>query len=100
MPNNSPANQWSPYIDTTQAGSGFWFLTGAAGTATGCTQTSTCTFAEMEATLEDGDNAAASILTVGVTKGRDFAWREAIDGFRINAQVFDCEENGVTAGAA
>ena len=33
---NSPANQWSGYIDATTSGS--WFMTGAAGTAIACTQ--------------------------------------------------------------
>jgi hypothetical protein len=97
VPTNSVANQWSPYIDATT--SGFWFMTGAAGTATGCNQTTTCTFTQMQAALADGGDAA-TILTVGVTKGRDFAWQGAIDALRINSQVFDFEANGVTAGAA
>jgi hypothetical protein len=99
VPNNSASNQWSPYIDATQAGSGFWFMTGAAGTATGCNQTTTCTFAAMQTKLTDGGDEA-TILTLGVTKGRDFAWQGAIDGLRINSQVFDFEATGVTAGAA
>ena len=99
VPNNSPSNQWSPYIDATQTGSGFWFLTGAAGTATGCNQTTTCTFEAMQTKLADGGDAA-TILTVGVSKGRDFAWQGAVDGLRINSQVFDFEASGVSAGAA
>lgn len=99
VPNNSASNAWSPYIDATQAASGFWFLTGAAGTATGCNQTTTCSFAAMQTALADGGDAAL-ILTAGVTKGRDFAWQGAIDGLRINAQVFDFEETGVTARPA
>jgi hypothetical protein len=99
VPTNSVANQWSPYIDATQATSGFWFMTGAAGTATGCNQTTTCSFTQMQAALADGGDAA-TILTVGVTKGRDFEWQGAIDGLRINSQVFDFEANGVTAGTA
>jgi hypothetical protein len=30
-----------------------------------------------------------------VTKGRDFAWQGAIDGLRINNEIFDFEETGV-----
>ena len=99
VPNNSASNAWSPYIDATQAASGFWFMTGAAGTATSCSQAATCSFAQMQTALADGGDAA-TILTVGVTKGRDFAWQGAIDGLRINSRVFDFEANGVSAGAA
>jgi len=99
VPNNSASNGWSPYIDATQATSGSWFMTGAAGTATGCNLTTTCSFALMQSRLADGGDAA-TILTLGVTKGRDFAWQGAIDGLRINSQVFDFESNGVTAGIA
>ncbi len=74
-------------------------MTGAAGTATGCNQTTTCSFAELQTALADGGDAA-TILTLGVTKGRDLAWQGAIDGLRINTQVFDFEANGVTAGTA
>jgi hypothetical protein len=37
-------NRWSGYIDATATGQ--WFMTGAAGTVTGCSQSSTCDFAE------------------------------------------------------
>ena len=99
VPNNSASNQWSPYIDATQATSGSWFMTGAAGIATGCNLTTTCSFAQMQSRLADGGDAA-TILTLGVTKGSDYAWQGAIDGLRINSQVFDFEANGVTAGIA
>ena len=99
VPKNSASNQWSPYIDAVDAAAGFWFMTGAAGTVTGCNQTTTCSFAQMQTALGDGGDPA-TILTVGVTKGRDFAWQGAIDGLRINAQVFDFEANGVSSGAA
>jgi hypothetical protein len=99
VPNNSAPNQWSPYIDATQATSGSWFMTGAAGLATSCNLTTLCSFDEIQAKLADGGDAA-TILTVGVTKGRDFEWQGAIDALRINSQVFDFEANGVTAGTA
>ena len=93
---NSPSNAWSDYIDATQAASGFWFLTGAAGTATGCNQTTTCTLAQVQTALDDGGDAAL-ILTAGVTKGRDFAWQGAIDALNVNGTIYDFEETGVTA---
>lgn len=94
-PNNTTPNQWTA-IDATDPAAGFWFLTGAAGTATNCNQTTTCTFAEVKTALAQG--TGATILTAGVTKGRDLAWQGAIDALRVNNQVFDFEETGVTAG--
>jgi hypothetical protein len=91
---NSPSNQWSDYIDATDASQGFWWLTGAAGTATTCTLAAECTFDEVTTALADGD-PAATILTVSVRKGADFAWQGAIDGLRINGNVYDFEEHGV-----
>jgi Collagen triple helix repeat (20 copies) len=96
VPNNTASNAWS-HIDATSPAAGFWFLTGAAGTATGCTQATTCTFAQIKTALADGGPDDALILTAGVTKGRDFAWQGAIDGLNINGTVYDFEETGVTA---
>jgi Collagen triple helix repeat (20 copies) len=89
---NSPSNEWSPYLDATSTGE--WFLTGAEGTVTGCNQTTTCTFAELQAALDDGGEPA-TIYIAQITKGRDKAWQGAVDGLRINDQVFDFEEHGV-----
>jgi len=91
---NSPANQWSDYIDATLGTSGLWFLTGAAGSATNCTLATPCTFAAIQTALNDGGDGA-TILTVAVSKGRDDPWHGAIDGLTINNQVFDFEESGV-----
>jgi hypothetical protein len=98
QPSNSAQNAWSGYIDATTAaaspaGNGF-FLSGAAGTATGCALATPCTFTELQAALEDGGDAA-TILTVAVGKGRDFAWSGAVDGLRVNDTIFDFEPFGV-----
>ena len=95
VPNNTAPNAWTS-IDATDPDMGFWFLTGAAGTATNCNQTTTCTFSQVKDALGTG----ATILTAQVTKGRDFEWQGAVDALRINAQVFDFEANGVTVRAA
>jgi hypothetical protein len=95
VPNNTTPNQWTS-IDATDPAAGFWFLTGAAGPATNCNQTTTCTFAQAKTALAQG--TGATIYTVGVTKGRDHAWQGAIDALRINTQVFDFEETGVKTG--
>jgi hypothetical protein len=51
----------------------------------------------MQTKLADGGDEA-TILTLGVTKGRDYAWQGAIDRLRVNSQVFDFEASGVIAG--
>ncbi|MEA2322051.1 MAG: hypothetical protein QOD81_1901 [Solirubrobacteraceae bacterium] len=97
VPSNTAPNAWTK-IDATDATKGFWFLTGAAGAATNCNQTTTCSFAQVQAALNDGGESAV-IGTVGVTKGRDFAWQGAIDGLQINSAVYDFEETGVVTRA-
>jgi hypothetical protein len=95
---NSPANQWSGYLDATTGSA--WFLTGTAGTQTNCTQAHLCTLAEVKAALAgDNNGTPASILTVGITKGRDFEFEGAVDGLRINNQVFDFELFGTVTRA-
>jgi len=96
MPDNSPANQWSPYIDATT--SGYWGLTGLPGTQCDING-ARCSFAEVKQYLDDNDGAGATILTTAVTKGRDFAFQGAVDGLRINNTVVDFEESGVATTA-
>jgi hypothetical protein len=87
-------NRWSPYIDATQDDSGWWYLTGAAGTASGCDQAAQCTFQELQTALDDGGDGA-TIYTAAVAKGRDDAWVGAVDGLRINNTIYNFEPNGV-----
>ena len=93
VPDASPVtNEWSPYLDATTTGK--WFLTGNAGTATNCNQTTMCTFQQLKTALNDG-GAQPTIYTVAVGKGRDHMWIGAVDGLRINRTVYDFEANGV-----
>lgn len=95
VPAASPTtNSWSGFIDATTSGT--WYLTGAAGTDTGCNATTQCTFAGVKAALEDGGDPA-TILTAAVGKGRDSMWIGAVDGLRINETVYDFEASGVRA---
>ena len=96
---NPPANQWSPFIDATSAAAGTWFLTGAAGTATGCLIGTPCSFTALQTALADGGDAA-TVLSVAITKGRDFSYQGAVDGLRINDRLFDFEEKGVNERGA
>lgn len=103
MPGNSPSNQWSDYIDGTDADPGpgprGWFMSGPAGTETNCAPATPCTFEGMQAGLDDGGDAA-TILSVAVGKGRDFAWAGAVDGLRINDTIYDFEPFGVIERSA
>jgi len=90
---NDPGNvdQWSPYIDATTTGQ--WNFTGAEGAATGCNQTTTCTFAQIKTALADGGDAPA-VLSVAIAKGRDNEFQGAVDGLRLNNKVYDFERDG------
>ena len=96
--NNPAANAWTPFVNAATApvaGSQGWWLSGAAGTATGCTQATPCTFSQVQAALPE-----ATILSAMVSKGRDFTWQGAIDALRINGTLYDFEEHGVVERAA
>ncbi|MFD0341182.1 hypothetical protein ACFVH0_21330 [Streptomyces sp. NPDC127117] len=93
-------DQWSPCLDATATGTGTgtgtgkWFLTGNAGTMTGCNQTTLCTFPQLKTALNDG-GPAPTIYTAAVGKGRDKVWIGAVDGRRINRTIYDFEADGV-----
>jgi hypothetical protein len=88
-------NRWSDYIDATDGGNGGWYFTnGTTATATGCSLSSLCSFDDMKS------NAAAAypdmqITSMALAKGRDNAWQGAVDGFRVNDEIFDFELYGV-----
>lgn len=94
---NSEPNVWSPYLDGTTSGT--WGLTGSQFNTPPSTECGYnyggCTFDELQALLATGDGA--KIISVGVSKGRDNAWLGAVDGLRINGDVYDFEPFGVTA---
>ena len=93
IPPAAPAvNQWSGYMDATTTGE--WYFTGSVGVTTGCNQVTTCTFTQAKAALNDGPPAPI-IYTVAVNKGRDSLWAGAVDGLRINSDIYDFELVGV-----
>ncbi|MEU1178895.1 hypothetical protein ABZ464_14830 [Streptomyces sp. NPDC005820] len=93
LPDPSPTvNSWSPYLDATTTGK--WFLTGNAGTVTGCNLTTTCTFQQLRTALTDG-GAEPTVYTAAVGKGRDYMWIGAVDGLRVNQTVYDFEPDKV-----
>ena len=74
-----------------------WFMTGAAGSGS-CNQgpEGYCTLEEVQAKFPN-----ASILTVQLTKGRDYAFSGAVDALQLNdTLVYDFEPFGVTESEA
>lgn len=93
LPDPSPVtDRWSPYLDATTTGR--WYLTGNAGTVTGCSAATPCTFPQLKTALNDG-GMAPTIYSAAVGKGRDSMWIGAIDGLRINRTIYDFEADGV-----
>src|SRR5680860_52158 len=89
------AGQWVT-IDATAVDKGVWFLTGDAGTATGCTAAAPCSFAVVQTALEDG--GAEAVVTFGVTVkvASTNPFSGAVDDLIINTQTFDFEPFGVS----
>ncbi|MFF4246782.1 hypothetical protein ACFYY2_20270 [Streptomyces sp. NPDC001822] len=91
VPDASPVtNRWSDFIDATS--SGYWYLTGNEAPA--CNQAARCSLQQLQAALNDG-GPGATILTAAVGKGRDHMWIGAVDGLRVNQNIFDFEARGV-----
>ncbi|MFD6277319.1 hypothetical protein ACFWFI_17370 [Streptomyces sp. NPDC060209] len=91
VPGASPVtNRWSGYIDATRTG--YWYLTG--NEVPDCNQAARCSLDALKRELDDG-GAGATILTAAVGKGRDHMWIGAVDGLRINQNVYDFEADGV-----
>jgi hypothetical protein len=94
VPDPAPVtDRWSSFIDATTTGD--WYFTGSTGTATGCNQTTMCSFSGAKAALAANDSPPATIYTVAIGKGRDNAWVGAVDNLRINDNIYDFEANGV-----
>jgi hypothetical protein len=86
-------------IDATSAAAGVWSFTGATGTTVGCNQTTPCTFAQLQTKLA-GTFPNMQVLTLAVTKGRDYAWNGAVDALVYNAETINFEPFGVVTTAA
>jgi len=96
VPDPAPVtNKWSPFISAVSTGQ--WYFTGSAGTATGCDQTTMCSFSGAKSALAAAQvgGTPASIYTIAIAKGRDDAWVGAVDGLRINNNVYNFEPYGV-----
>ena len=88
VPTALTANAWTD-LDASTAKQ--WYLTRDATPATGCIQSSYCTLAQVKTSLPD-----ATLYTVQLGKGRDFAFSGAVDALVINNDTYDFEPFGVT----
>lgn len=91
-PNNSASNTWTKLDATDDALGKVWGLTGADMPCN--INGARCTWSELQAALADGGDPA-KVLTLQVTKGRDFAFHGAVDDLKYNANTFDFEPTGV-----
>lgn len=89
VPTALTANDWTE-LDASTAQR--WYMTGAAGTAAGCTQASYCTLEKVKSEFPN-----ATLLTAQITKGRDAAFSGAVDMLTIGSTTYDFEPLGVTA---
>ncbi len=69
-----------------------WYFTGQTGNDTGCNQVTYCSLAEVEAAAPE-----ATVHTVEITKGRDYAFTGAVDALVLNATTYDFEPFGVSS---
>jgi hypothetical protein len=85
----SNAGKFTKFDATTN---GYWWLTGAAGTSTGCTLSAAtpCSLATIRTKLP-----SATIYTVSAGKGADNFFAGAVDDLQINNTVYDFEPFGV-----
>jgi hypothetical protein len=91
-PNNSAPGVWTQIDATDDANGAVWGLT---GTGMPCNiNGARCTWTELQTALDDGGDPP-TIHTVGITKGRDFAFSGAVDALVINADTYDFEPFGV-----
>ena len=67
-----------------------WYYTGSFGTTSGCNQTTYCTLDEAKAAAPD-----ATIYTVQISKGSDYAFGGAVDALTLNTTTYDFEPLGV-----
>jgi hypothetical protein len=91
-PDNSAPGVWTQIDATDDANGAVWGLTGADMPCN--INGSRCTWSELQAALDDGGDPP-TIHTVGITKGRDFAFSGAVDALTINADTYDFEPFGV-----
>jgi hypothetical protein len=99
VPNGTalPTNTFN-LIDATSDTAGWWFFTnGTTAATTGCDQSgANCTYSQMQAAVA-ANYPQMSVITMSISKGRDYAFQGAVDALRYNGFTYDFEPFGVTA---
>ncbi len=93
-----PTNVFNTINAASDTAGVWWFSNGATGTATGCNQTTTCTFSQLKTAIASA-YPDMSIISLAIAKGRDYAWNGAIDALVYNGTVYNFEPFGVYATA-
>jgi hypothetical protein len=92
---NAQGNTWS-FVDAFNDTTGSWGLTGgyynANPNATCGLNGTRCTLAQIKTMLPN-----ATILSVAIGKGRDYAWVGEVDSLRINGTTYNFEAQGVVS---
>jgi hypothetical protein len=89
-PSSRLPSTWQQY-DASAAGSKWYATNAATAAATGCTQTTPCSFSTLKAQLPN----AVITLSLGINKGRDNPFVGAVDGVQVNNALYDFEPSGV-----
>lgn len=102
-PATKPEQKWfttDADADPGGGASGWYFTNGSVAAATLCGQAGGqhfCSLTEAENALVTNNDGgpAASILTLGVAKGKDYQYQGSVDALRVNDEVFNFEPFGV-----
>ena len=95
VPANSASNQWTQIDASGDTGDHWAFTRDLDPTGTNCfTSGQYCTFTEAMALLNDG-GPTATVLSVEISKGKDYAFSGAVDKLRMNNNQYDFEPFGV-----
>ena len=60
-----------------------------------CGPADNCSLADAKAGLDNNGGGDATIYTVSISKGRDNVYVGAVDGLRINNDIYDFDVTGV-----
>jgi len=97
LPANGDANTWTGFNATTDQGK-HWGLTGTKFNGTTCSINGTrCDWNEILAYLNDGGKDA-TVISAGISKGRDYAFSGAVDLLKFGGKTYDFEPDGVKVG--
>ena len=94
-PAETTSNAWTAVNAATDA-TPHWGFTGTAFNGTECSiNGARCTWSQIQAYLDDGGEDATVAYSLGISKGRDYAFSGAVDDLVVNNDKYDFEPLGV-----